>query len=83
MDLSQVKGGLQGEIAMLRVSIRWVFERATELRDGSLKLSIPGSASYEKNSVLSRVESSRKPAMSLVGALPKKRLYSLLNYEAL
>ena len=30
-----------------------------------------------------RVESSRNLAMSLVGALPKKRLYSLLNCEAL
>ena len=32
-DLSEVKGGLQDEIAMLRVSIRRVFERATELGD--------------------------------------------------
>ena len=32
-DLGQVKGGLQDEIAMLRVSIRRVFERATELGD--------------------------------------------------
>jgi hypothetical protein len=30
-DLGQVKGGLQDEIAMLRVSIRRVFERSTEL----------------------------------------------------
>jgi hypothetical protein len=32
-DLGQVKGGLQDEIAMLRVSIRRVFERAPELGD--------------------------------------------------
>jgi hypothetical protein len=32
-DLGQVKGGLQDEIARLRVSIRRVFERATELGD--------------------------------------------------
>ena len=32
-DLSQVKGGLQDEIAMLRVFIRRVFDRATELGD--------------------------------------------------
>jgi hypothetical protein len=32
-DLGQVKGGLQDEIAMLRVSIRRVFDRATKLGD--------------------------------------------------
>jgi hypothetical protein len=32
-DLGQVKGGLKDEIAMLRVSIRRVFDRATELGD--------------------------------------------------
>jgi hypothetical protein len=33
VDLGQVKGGLQDEMAMLRVSIRRVFERATEFGD--------------------------------------------------
>jgi hypothetical protein len=40
-------------------------------------------ATYDAKWVRSRVKSSRNLAMSLVGALQKKQLYSLLNCEAL